>query len=50
MATYLSGTPEGADDVEFAKWFHITELNETNIVEEHHVLLDLFFKKVKVPA
>jgi len=50
MATYISGTPEGADDVEAAKWFNLNDLNESNIVEEHHVLVDLFFKKVKVKA
>ena len=50
MATYISGTPEGADDVEAAKWFNLNDLNESNIVEEHHVLVDLFFKKVIVKA
>ena len=48
VARYVSGTPEGADDVEFAKWFNTKDLKVNDIIEEHHVLFDMFMKKVKV--
>jgi bifunctional NMN adenylyltransferase/nudix hydrolase len=45
VATYISGRPEGADDVEAAKWFKIADLKKTDLVEEHGVLFDMFKKK-----
>jgi bifunctional NMN adenylyltransferase/nudix hydrolase len=41
IADYVSGTPEGNDDVEFAKWFDIYDLSKDFIVPEHHVLFDM---------
>jgi bifunctional NMN adenylyltransferase/nudix hydrolase len=44
-ATYIFGQPEGADDVEAAKWVSMdTPLDKNDIVEEHHVLVDMFNK------
>lgn len=44
IADYIFGCPQGADDVELAKWFHIEDLAQTQIVYEHHILLDMFLK------
>lgn len=41
VADYIYGVPQGADDVEAAKWFKLSELKKTDIVEEHHILLDM---------
>lgn len=42
VAKYVFGRPEGDDDVEIASWFDLTKLNKTDIVEEHHPLLEMF--------
>ncbi len=44
-AKYIFGTPEGADDVESAKWFSFDNLTESDIVEEHHKLLQMLKSK-----
>lgn len=44
-AKYVFGRAEGADDVEFAKWFDTETLKRENIIEEHGVLFDLLKKK-----
>jgi bifunctional NMN adenylyltransferase/nudix hydrolase len=42
IAEYDGGTPEGADDVEQAKWFKFQEITPADIVPEHlDFLLDL---------
>jgi bifunctional NMN adenylyltransferase/nudix hydrolase len=47
-AKYIFGQPEGADDVEAAKWVSIAKpLDKNDIVEEHHVLVDMFNKSFK---
>jgi bifunctional NMN adenylyltransferase/nudix hydrolase len=47
IAKYLFGKPEGADDVEAAKWFPIDKVLEDDIVEEHHGLFYMFIKKYR---
>lgn len=44
-AQYVFGRAEGADDVEFAKWFLWDEVNAELLVEEHGVLFELLKKK-----
>lgn len=45
VAKYIYGQPEGADDVEAAKWFQLKNLTEKDIVPEHHMLLKMFTDK-----
>ena len=45
IAKYMFGKPEGADDVEAAKWFSIDTLSKDDIVVEHHGLFDMFISK-----
>jgi bifunctional NMN adenylyltransferase/nudix hydrolase len=45
VAEYIFGSPQGADDVESAKWFKLNTLKKEDIMEEHHVLLDMFIEK-----
>lgn len=42
VAKYVFGKPEGADDVEAAKWFQLNKLTSEDIVPEHKVLLKMF--------
>lgn len=44
VADYVSGKPEGADDVAECKWFSIHELNNSLLVEEHCYLLTMLKK------
>jgi hypothetical protein len=39
------GKPEGADDVAEVKWVSINNLNKADIVDGHHVLIDMFNEK-----
>ena len=45
VAKYVFGKPEGADDVAEVKWVSINNLTKTDIVETHHVLIDMFNEK-----
>jgi bifunctional NMN adenylyltransferase/nudix hydrolase len=45
VAKYVFGKPEGADDVAEVKWVSINNLNKADIVEGHHVLIDMFNEK-----
>ena len=45
-APYIYGNPVGADDVEAAKWFPLATLKKEDMMEEHHILLDLLAKKL----
>ena len=45
VAKYLFGKPEGADDVAEVKWVSINNLTKNDIVETHHVLIDMFNEK-----
>jgi bifunctional NMN adenylyltransferase/nudix hydrolase len=45
VAEYIYGAPQGADDVEVAKWFKISTLTKDDLMEEHHVLLEMFTNK-----
>lgn len=40
-ARYLSGKPEGADDVAEVRWFKLSELKKEEVEPVHHVLIDL---------
>lgn len=54
VADYVYGNPQGADDVEAAKWFKLNTLKKSDIMEEHGVLLDMlvdkYFKKKTNPT
>jgi bifunctional NMN adenylyltransferase/nudix hydrolase len=41
---FLFGPTIGGDDVCDVKWFNASELDESVIVSEHHVLLDMFLR------
>lgn len=41
VAKYISGRPEGADDVAEVKWININDLNKNDIEPLHHVLVDM---------
>ena len=45
VAKYVFGKPEGADDVAEVKWVSINNLTKNDIVETHHVLIDMFNEK-----
>ena len=45
VAKYVFGKPEGADDVAEVKWVFINNLTKNDIVETHHVLIDMFNEK-----
>ena len=45
VAKYIFGKPEGADDVAEVKWVSINNLNKADIVDGHHVLIDMFNEK-----
>jgi bifunctional NMN adenylyltransferase/nudix hydrolase len=45
VAKYVFGKPEGADDVAEVKWVSINNLTKNDIVEPHHVLIDMFNEK-----
>lgn len=45
IAKYVFGKPEGADDVAEVKWVSINNLTKNDIVETHHVLIDMFNEK-----
>ena len=45
VAKYVFGKPEGADDVAEVKWVSINNLTKNDIVETHHVLIDMFNQK-----
>ena len=45
VAKYIYGKPEGADDVAEVKWVPFNNLNKNDIMEGHHVLLDMFNQK-----
>lgn len=45
VAKYLFGKPEGADDVAEVKWVSINNLTKNDIVETHHILIDMFNEK-----
>jgi bifunctional NMN adenylyltransferase/nudix hydrolase len=45
VAKYVFGKPEGADDVAEVKWVSINNLNKADIVDGHHVLIDMFNEK-----
>ena len=45
VAEYIFGAPQGADDVEVAKWFKLNTLTKGDLMEEHGVLLDMFVNK-----
>ena len=45
VAEYIFGVPQGADDVEVAKWFKLNTLTKDDLMEEHGVLLDMFVNK-----
>jgi bifunctional NMN adenylyltransferase/nudix hydrolase len=45
VAKYVFGKPEGADDVAEVKWVSMNNLNKADIVEPHHVLIDMFNEK-----
>jgi bifunctional NMN adenylyltransferase/nudix hydrolase len=45
VADYVYGNPQGADDVEAAKWFKLNTLKKSDIMEEHGVLLDMLVDK-----
>lgn len=40
-ATFVFGRPEGGDDIAEVRWFKISELKREQVMEVHHVLLDL---------
>lgn len=42
----IYGVPKAQDDIESLKWFKLNELNYTDIVKEHWVLLEMLFKSV----
>ena len=46
IAKYVFGKPEGADDVAEVKWIALSKLKDNDLVPEHVVLLDIFWKKV----
>jgi bifunctional NMN adenylyltransferase/nudix hydrolase len=41
-AEYVSGEAIAKDDISALRWFDISELDEAQIVDEHHILLQLF--------
>ncbi len=43
-ANYVFGHPQGADDIEAAKWFNLNNITKNDIVIEHHELFDKFLK------
>ena len=45
VAKYVFGKPEGADDVAEVKWVSINNLTKNDIVETHHILIDMFNEK-----
>ena len=45
VAKYVFGKPEGADDAAEVKWVSINNLTKNDIVETHHVLIDMFNEK-----
>lgn len=45
VVKYVFGKPEGADDVAEVKWVSINNLTKNDIVETHHVLIDMFNEK-----
>lgn len=45
VAKYIYGKPEGADDVAEVKWVPINNLNKNDIMDGHHVLVDMFIEK-----
>lgn len=45
VAEYMYGSPQGADDVEAAKWFKLNTLKKEDIMEEHGILLDMLIEK-----
>lgn len=52
VAEYMFGTPQGADDVEVAKWFKLSTLKKEDLMEEHGILLDMLINKyinTKIP-
>ncbi|MBP6732052.1 MAG: NUDIX domain-containing protein [Chitinophagales bacterium] len=44
VAQYQSGEPGAKDDIVELRWFTTTDLNEEEVVREHHVLLQLLQK------
>lgn len=45
VAKYIFGKPQGADDVEAAKWVPIKELVPEIVMEEHHILITMLIAK-----
>lgn len=46
LAKEWEGTPEPSDDIAELKWFALEEISAETFVEEHHVLWELFKKRL----
>jgi len=43
----IFGSPKANDDITEVKWFEVDKLTKDNVVDTHHVLLDMLMKNLK---